>query len=172
MKISICEIVKSHNAHRGIASMTKTIRNILIFPLLFLAALPAFFSVSFLIKQAYIRHTMKEALVIQQLKIIILNKKAIHWVEQDREILIDDHFFDVEKITSIHMDSVRIEGLFDYEEDALYASLHNALYITAIARKPTVCFQCFSFSLSVKGLISVIFQILSTRLQKAHHGIT
>jgi hypothetical protein len=71
---------------------------------------------------------MEEELENRELETIILSTKNIQWIEEDKELLIGDHLFDVNKIIKLGEDSVWVEGLFDFKEDALYASLQQSLF--------------------------------------------
>jgi hypothetical protein len=107
--------------------MGKLFNTITAFALLLLTSLPVTFAVCFLASQAYITNKMKQELKYRQLETIILSKEDIHWVEEDRELLINHHMFDVESLVVRRDGKIEVKGLYDEAEDKLNAQLERMM---------------------------------------------
>ena len=89
-----------------------------------LCAIPLLYSGFFLLRQYHIRSEMEEKLEDHFVQVISLHKKDVHWVEENKELRIKGHLFDVKSITLIG-DSVQLIGLYDEQEDSLCLELEK-----------------------------------------------
>jgi hypothetical protein len=86
--------------------------------LLFVTVIPALILSSFWIKQYVIQYQMEKRLETTMLHTIILNKAAVKWIRQEKEVEINGRLFDVKKISTTD-NIITITGLFDEEEQLL-----------------------------------------------------
>ena len=91
-----------------------------ILPLVFICVIeiPMLFSAYFLVRQQIVQHKMREALEQQSLDTLNISLDKVKWVNEEEEILINGHLFDVESYKQIG-NTLQVTGLFDTEEDAL-----------------------------------------------------
>ncbi|MEI8060033.1 MAG: hypothetical protein WCG67_07745 [Ferruginibacter sp.] len=92
--------------------------------LLFIVAVPLFFSVAFVIKQKLIQNQMKEKLEQATLQSISVPLTALNWFKKDKEAIINGKLFDVKEI-SISGNTVTLKGLFDNDEDQLVIKIKD-----------------------------------------------
>ena len=78
--------------------MNKPLKNILTAVFILLASLPLIYALFFIINKACIHQRMREELNRRELTTVILDKSNLQWMEEGRELLIDDRMFDVVKI--------------------------------------------------------------------------
>ncbi len=102
--------------------MSKNKKYIYTFFLLILVLLPMLFCVYFLQQQHAIKEQMEEELEKSSLTTVTIFKNDVHWVEFEKELIINGEMFDVKYIT-IKSDSLLITGLFDKAEKALKQQL-------------------------------------------------
>src|SRR5687768_10547755 len=107
--------------------MSKPLKTILTVGFILLSGLPVTYSLCFLINKACIQHRMREETHSAELTTLILEKKDLHWMEEGRELLIDERMFDLVRITSINDDKVEVTGVYDDAETELYAQLNKSL---------------------------------------------
>lgn len=106
--------------------MKKTGTVILICLLFIAAAMPAGFSVIFLVKQQIIRHQMLEKMEVTILQTIRVSASEIRWIKKDKEILYNGKMFDV-KTLRLENEQYIIHGLYDDDETSLNRLLDNEL---------------------------------------------
>ena len=94
-----------------------------------------------------VRHKMLEKLEREQLIEITLPKKDVVWFEQDKEILFDNHMFDVKSFIDKN-DSIFFKGLFDEKETLIKKR------VSVLVEK-----QSSSSSLNDASITTIIFQL-------------
>ena len=102
--------------------MYKTSKKITASGFLFLLALPLLLSLFIVIRQKAIQHEAHERLEKTLLQKITLPLDKLHWVEKEREVLIDGKLFDV-KSYQVFGNQVQLTGLFDIAETELAKQL-------------------------------------------------
>ena len=107
--------------------MAKLFNTITAFGLLLLTSLPVSFAVCFLASRAYISNKMKQELKCRQLETVMLSKQDIHWVEEGRELLINQRMFDVESLVVRPDGKIEVKGLYDEAEDILNSQLEQMM---------------------------------------------
>jgi hypothetical protein len=105
------------------AALTK---KILPLALLFIVAVPLFFSVRFVVKQKLIQSQMKEKLELASLQTITFPLAGLTWAKEGEEVIIEGKLFDV-KSFSVADGQITLKGLFDGDEDHLFAEMKNSL---------------------------------------------
>jgi hypothetical protein len=93
-------------------------KNITALVLLAVMSAPLLISVCQLVQQQYIQHQMEKQLEMAALETFTISANELHWVKQNREILLNGHFFDVKSITKSG-NSFIVKGLFDHKETAI-----------------------------------------------------
>jgi hypothetical protein len=68
---------------------------------------------------------MEEKLEEEQLTSVTISANDFTWYEEGKEIIINDHLFDVKNITKMPSDSLLVSGLYDYQEQKLHNDLDN-----------------------------------------------
>lgn len=101
-----------------IYKMNASLKKISAFFLLLTGAIPLLFTLFFLVKQQFIRYTMKEKLEKEFLHTITVPKEEVTWVNYNKEITVGDKLFDVKSFSEKDGLCVFI-GLYDAEETAL-----------------------------------------------------
>jgi hypothetical protein len=94
-------------------------------PALLLAALFPFITLlGFQLHQKAVRHRMKEEMEKQCLHTITLQQQEFHWVEEGKELWVNNRLFDVK---SFHVENgtYSFTGLYDEEETSLVKSLQQ-----------------------------------------------
>ena len=116
---------------------------------------------------------MEEELEEQESETIILSRKTIYWIEEDKELLIEDHLFDVQEIITVDEDTVCVKGLFDLKEDALYASLQESLFNRKTEKTNTI-FPLVFFQLTFESTDLYTFRLNAgcfyTKTAIPYHG--
>ena len=102
--------------------MYKTSKKITASGFLFLLALPLLLSLCFFIRQKVIQHEVHERLEKTMLQKITIPLHKLHWVEKEKEVLIDGELFDV-KSYQVSGNQVHLTGLFDIAEKELVKQL-------------------------------------------------
>jgi hypothetical protein len=97
-------------------------RNIISYLLLCMALLPLVFAAYIQTSEALIHHQMKEELERKNLVAIHVNASQLIWTEKGREAIVDGNMFDVKAYT-INGADIQLTGLFDKDEDALFAQM-------------------------------------------------
>ena len=94
------------------------------YSLLLLIALPLLFSVFFLVKQNTIRVAAQDQLNTSSLQTITIPLSELHWLNNEKELLIAGKLFDV-KSYSFTNNTVTLSGLYDTNEDELVQELYT-----------------------------------------------
>jgi hypothetical protein len=94
-------------------------RNRIAFFLLGICLIPTLVFLSLQIARCWVRFEMREALEQQQLQTLVINKSAIHWVEEGKELTINGALFDVAEAKAMNDTQVWVKGIFDYQEQAI-----------------------------------------------------
>ena len=149
--------------------MAKTFNTITAFTFLLLTALPVSFAVCLLTTQAYIKHQMKRELKYRQLETIILDKADIEWVEEDRELLFNDHMFDVKSMVARADGKIEIKGLYDEAEDKLNAQL-ELLMQNQQSQKSTTIFAVLFYQFTYENAQQPLFLIAPATADEISHG--
>src|SRR5690349_16902621 len=92
--------------------------------ILSIAILPLMFSGYVQVSEAVIHYKMKEELEQKNLVIIQVKSSQIVWTEKGKEAIVNGNMFDVEHY-KINGDEITLTGLFDKDEDALFAKIDN-----------------------------------------------
>lgn len=79
---------------------------------------PLLFIIIFSLKQQAIRHRMKERMENQSLHGITLADNEIHWLKEEKEILVNGKLFDIKSISQ-NNGLTTFYGLYDEEETLL-----------------------------------------------------
>jgi hypothetical protein len=87
------------------------------------ALLPLVFAAYVQTSEAVIHHQMKEELEQKNLVTIHVNASQLIWTEKGREAIVDGNMFDV-KDYAVNCDVIQLTGLFDKDEDALFAQMN------------------------------------------------
>lgn len=95
--------------------------------LLLICATPLLFTIGWQARQKVIRIEMKEALENDLVHILELRTQEIHWIEKDKELLIDGRLFDVKEIRENENGGYTVKGLFDDEETKLLEVVRRKL---------------------------------------------
>jgi hypothetical protein len=90
---------------------------------LFLTVLPLLFFLFLFSHQKFIRWQMKEKLEQEHLVSITLSESDFQWHEKDKEIIYNEHYFDVKSIIKLPDHKLLITGLYDYQEQKLHESI-------------------------------------------------
>ena len=149
--------------------MAKPFNTITAFTFLLLTALPVSFAVCLLARQAYIKNQMKQELKYSQLESVILDKADIQWVEEDRELLINDHMFDVESMAVRPDGKIEIKGLYDEAEDKLNAQL-ELLMQNQQSQKSTTIFAVLLSQFTYENTQQPLFIIATATADEISHG--
>jgi hypothetical protein len=91
----------------------------------FAAILPLAVFIFFIAQQKYMRWQMEEKLEKEQLTSVTISANDFKWYEEGKEIIINNHLFDVKGITRLAGDLLLITGLYDYQEQKLHTDLDN-----------------------------------------------
>lgn len=129
-------------------SMKATLNKIISLLLLCLATLPIIFAAYIQVNEAVIHHRMQEELEQKNLVIIHVNSSQLIWTNKGKEASINGNMFDVEKF-SVTGNDVQLTGLFDRDEDALFAHIDNQQQNNSDATAGTSVlkwFSCFSWN--------------------------
>ena len=89
-----------------------------------LVALPLLFSVFFLVKQNTIRVEAEDQLNTTSLQTITIPLSELHWLNNEKELLIAGKLFDVKSYTFAN-NTVTLAGLYDNNEDELVQELYT-----------------------------------------------
>ena len=149
--------------------MAKPFNTITAFTLVLLTALPVSFALCLLTRQAYIKHQMKQELKRNQLETLILDKAGIQWVEEDSELLINDHMFDVESLAVLPDGKIEIKGLYDEAEDKLHAQL-ELLMQNQQSQRSTTLFAILFYQLTYESPQQPLFIIAPATADEISHG--
>jgi len=95
------------------------------FFILCIAALPLIFAAYVQISEAVIHHEMKEQLEQKNLVTVHVKSFQLVWTDKGKEARINGNMFDVESY-KINGNDIELTGLFDKNEDALFAQIDNA----------------------------------------------
>lgn len=87
--------------------------------------LPLIFAAYVQTSEAVIHHQMREELEQRNLVTIQVKSSQIIWTEKGKEASVNGFMFDVERY-AISGDKIQLTGLFDKDEDALFAQIDNA----------------------------------------------
>lgn len=93
--------------------------------MLFLAGMPVWNALHFLVRQQLARHQMKEELEKRSLQTITLNKDEISWVRKNKEAVIQGRLFDVKQL-QIKGSHIELTGLFDDAEEAIQQAFEKS----------------------------------------------
>ncbi len=93
-------------------------KKIIAWGLLFLIAIPIFFSVSILVKQKVLHYQRDKKFEKEVLQTVIVSAENIYWVKPGKEILLDGKLFDVKSFTT-KGNKISLLGFFDDKEDKL-----------------------------------------------------
>ncbi len=93
--------------------------------MLCIALLPLIFAVYVQISEVVIHHQMNEKLDQKNLVTIHIKSSQIVWTKKGKEANVNGNMFDVKNFL-INDDDIRLTGLFDKDEDALFAQINNA----------------------------------------------
>lgn len=99
-------------------------KKITAYGLLLLMAMPLFFSVMLLLKQADIQKKRLERFESGILQTISLQTEKVLWIKPGKEILIEGKLFDV-KYYHVQAGHILLTGLFDTKEDHLVNQLNG-----------------------------------------------
>jgi hypothetical protein len=92
-----------------------------------LACLPALISIWVLAKQQHIKSAMKHKLEVSILKTIHIKKDDLVWVKKGKEIKLNGKMFDIKSITKTQKGNYIVTGLYDEQEDELFANIDNMI---------------------------------------------
>jgi hypothetical protein len=95
-----------------------TKKKIMAFVMLLAVGAPLFFFTCFFVKQKWIEHKVEEQLGNASLRTITVDIGAIHWVKENKEVIIAGKLFDVRSFT-IEAGRITLTGLYDQDEDIL-----------------------------------------------------
>jgi hypothetical protein len=101
-------------------------KKIISFSLLTIVTMPIVLCSYFLWQQHGIKEEMEEQLEAKNLTTIKVHKNSIQWIEDDKEILVNNQMFDVKSIEQ-NNDTLIITGLFDYAEKEIKQKLSSLL---------------------------------------------
>jgi hypothetical protein len=91
----------------------------------FVTTLPLAVFIFFIAQQKFMRWQMEEKLEKEQLTSVTISAQDFKWFEEGKEIIINNHLFDVKSITRLKGDQLLITGLYDYQEQKLHKDLDN-----------------------------------------------
>ncbi len=94
-------------------------RKLIALSLLILVAFPLISSLLFYIKEQSIHAEIKKAFKQKELSTIRVTK--LKWYEEDKEIIVNGKLFDVSSVSLQPDGSYIVKGLFDHQEQELYA---------------------------------------------------
>lgn len=89
-----------------------------------LTALPLLAALVFAMVQLHIQHKMFEELEMANTVTITVPASEVHWKDKGREAVIYGKMFDVKKCT-VQGENIQLKGLFDEDEDRLFARLNE-----------------------------------------------
>lgn len=138
------KIISSHCYIYMKATLNKIISSLF----LLLATLPLIFAAYIQTSEAVIHHRMQEELEQKNLVTIHVNSSQLIWTNKGKEASINGNMFDVEKF-SVTGNDVQLTGLFDRDEDALFAHINNQQQNNSDATAGTSVlkwFGCFSWN--------------------------
>lgn len=146
----------------------KHIKKVIALTFLMVMVMPMLIILMLLFQQRHVIHKMKEKLESELLHTITLNKKDIHWVKQDKEILVANELFDVKTIKEEN-ERVHFTGLFDHEETTIEKSLGDLSgksgenQLTPLSQLLSLLQQVFynSFNITVQTKETVSLKIKS-----------
>jgi hypothetical protein len=161
--------------------MAAPIKKILPLALLLIVAVPIFFSVRFVVKQKLIQSQMKEKLELATLQTITFPLAGITWAKEGKEVIIEGKLFDVKSFT-IANGQITLKGLFDGDEDRLFAEMKNSLQQKKDATNPLSQVKCIflplytetiSFSLENKWkAVACFFPAYAEPITALYYGST
>lgn len=126
-----------------------------------IALLPLIFTLHIQITAAVIHHQMKEKLERQNVVTIHIKSPQLEWIKKRKEASVNGNMFDV-KSYSIKGDDIMLTGLFDKDEDALFAQIDNTDQKNNTEAGNTMAlkwFSCFWWNVT-----SVTIDILSSEV--------
>ena len=91
---------------------------------LLIVAIPAIFSVIYLLKVASLHNSIEERMESEKLQTITLSAEKVYWIIKDKELLIEGELFDVKSYT-LSEDSISLTGFFDAEETDVQEKFNN-----------------------------------------------
>ncbi len=92
-----------------------------------LSMLPVLIIICFIIKQQFVRLRMEDKLEKEHLTTLTISSRCIKWHKPDEEIIINGHFFDVRNVEEISPGVLQVMGLYDWQEQALYADFEDLM---------------------------------------------
>lgn len=93
--------------------------------ILCIAAMPLIFACYVQLSEAVIHHQMKEALEQKSLVTIHIKSSQLVWIDKGKEARINGNMFDVKSYV-VKGIVIELTGLFDKDEDVLFAQINNA----------------------------------------------
>lgn len=93
--------------------------------MLCIAMLPLAFAAYVQVSELVIHHQMREELEQKNLVTIRLKSSQIIWTEKGKEASVNGFMFDIERY-AVNGNEIELTGLFDKDEDALFAQVDNA----------------------------------------------
>jgi hypothetical protein len=117
--------------------------------ILAIAILPLMFAGYIQVSEIIIHYEMKEELEQKNLVIIQIKSSQIIWTKKGKEAIVNGNMFDVEHYKA-NGDEIELTGLFDKDEDALFAKIDNCNSTNSNATGSTLVLKWFSCFLSVQ----------------------
>ena len=118
--------------------------------LLCIAALPLMFAVYVQFSEGIIHRQMREELEQKTLVTIHVNAAQLIWTNKGKEATVNGNMFDVKDYT-VNAGDILLTGLFDKDEDALFAQVNAQQKNNPDASGSSLAlkwFSCFSWSLN------------------------
>ncbi|HEX8331235.1 MAG TPA: hypothetical protein VF622_01365 [Segetibacter sp.] len=91
----------------------------------FATTLPLAVFIFFIAQQQFMRWQMEEKLETEQLTSVTISAHNFKWYKEGKEIIVNNHLFDVKSITRLAGDQLLIKGLYDYQEQKLHKDLDD-----------------------------------------------
>jgi hypothetical protein len=110
-----------------------------------IAIMPLLFSATFLILQYRAKQRIQQELASRDTQTIIVLLDKLHWLEEGKELLIDNKLFDVKSMV-INGDRAELSGLFDITEQVLYNQLNSFMLAEEDETSGNTTESCFSIS--------------------------
>jgi hypothetical protein len=115
---------------------------------------------------------MEEKLEEEQLTTITIPAHELHWVKEGKEILINNHLFDIETITRLDDGRLVVTGLYDYQEQQLHEQLNHTLHKSNPAQQQKIAICDWLNQLyddSVSSLSTLTISIRNTEHYFLYH---
>jgi len=108
-----------------------------------MAILPLVFAAFVQISETTIRHQMEEELEQKNLVTVHVHASQVVWTDRGKEAIVNGHMFDVKNYTT-NGDHIKLTGLFDNDEDALFAQIDDHQKNNTDGTSDTLILEWFS----------------------------